>query len=40
VDAKLVTDLKPYYGEKLLILSTCLWGDKDNRYLVLAKEQS
>jgi sortase B len=40
VDAKLVTDLKPYYGEKLLILSTCLWGDKDNRYLVLAKERS
>jgi sortase B len=40
IDATLVTDLKPTYGDKLLILSTCLWGDKDNRYLVLAKEQS
>jgi sortase B len=38
IDATLVEDLKPQYGDKLLILSTCLWGDKDNRYLVLAKE--
>lgn len=32
--------LKPQYGDRLLILSTCLWGDKDNRYLVLAKERT
>jgi sortase B len=38
IDATLVEDLKPQYGDKLLILSTCLWGDKNNRYLVLAKE--
>lgn len=40
VGATLAEDLKPQYGDKLLILSTCLWGDKDNRYLVLAKERT
>ena len=38
VDATLVPELEPTYGDRLLILSTCLWGDKTQRYLVLAKE--
>ena len=29
---------RPQYGDRLLILSTCLWGDRDNRYLIIAKE--
>lgn len=35
-----VTDesLRPEPGEKLIVLSTCLWGDKDRRYLVIAKQ--
>lgn len=40
IGTNLEEDLKPQYGDKLLILSTCLWGDKDSRYLVLAKERS
>ena len=40
LDATLDSEREPAYGEKLLILSTCLWGDKNSRFLVLAKELS
>ena len=38
VGTTLVSELMPEYGDRLLILSTCLWGDRDTRYLILAKE--
>ena len=31
------SDEKPEYGDKVLILSTCLMGDSSQRYLVMAK---
>lgn len=34
----LVKDIKPEYGDKLLILSTCLRTDRSRRFLVIAKE--
>jgi len=34
----LVESAKPKYGDKLLILSTCLRGDRTQRFLVIAKE--
>ncbi len=34
----LVTDDKPKFGDKVLILSTCLRTDRTRRYLVIAKE--
>lgn len=40
LDAVTVSERKPAYGDRLLILSTCLWGDKNSRYLVLARELS
>ena len=40
LNAVQVLSQKPVYGDRLLILSTCLWGDKNSRYLVLAKELS
>ena len=40
MDAVTVSEHEPVYGDRLLILSTCLWGDKNSRYLVLAKELS
>ena len=36
-DVHLVEDEKPEYGDRLLILSSCLWGDRTSRYLVMAK---
>ena len=33
-----VDSLRPHYGDKLLILSTCLRRDRTQRFLVLAKE--
>ena len=38
MDAIHINQSKPDIGDRLLILSTCLWGDRDRRYLVLAKE--
>lgn len=38
VEVNLLEDLRPRYGERLLILSSCLWGDRSSRYLVIAKE--
>ena len=35
---QLVTSEKPQYGDKVLILSTCLVGDRTKRFLVIAKE--
>ncbi len=37
-NVELVDDAKPEYGDKLLILSTCLRGDRTQRFLVIAKE--
>ena len=34
----LITDEKPKFGDKILILSTCLRTDRTKRYLVIAKE--
>ncbi len=36
-DVHLVQDEKPEYGDQLLILSSCLWGDRTSRFLVMAK---
>lgn len=33
-----VNELKPQYGDRLLILSTCLRTDRTRRFLVIAKE--
>ena len=38
VDVNLVQDARPQYGDHLLILSSCLWGDRTSRYLVIARE--
>ena len=35
---QLVGAEKPQYGDKVLILSTCLVGDRTKRFLVIAKE--
>ncbi len=35
---QLVGTEKPQYGDKVLILSTCLVGDRTKRFLVIAKE--
>lgn len=37
-EVQLVTDDRPEYGDKLLILSTCLRTDRTRRFLVIAKE--
>ena len=38
VGTTLESELAPEFGDRLLILSTCLWGDRNTRYLILAKE--
>lgn len=38
MSANLVQEDYPEFGEKCLILSTCLTGDRSRRYLVIAKE--
>ena len=38
VDVHLVSEARPVYGDRILILSSCLWGDRTSRYLVMAKE--
>lgn len=38
VDVHLISEARPEYGDRILILSSCLWGDRTKRYLVLAKE--
>jgi len=35
---QLSADLRPAYGEKVIILSTGLMGDSSQRYLVMAKQ--
>jgi len=37
-EVDLVDDLRPQYGDRLLILSTCLRRDRTHRFLVIAKE--
>ena len=34
----LISEAKPTYGDRVLVLSSCLWGDRTKRYLVFAKE--
>ena len=36
-EVQLAKDIKPKYGDKLLILSTCLRADRTKRFLVIAK---
>lgn len=36
-EVQLNKDIKPKYGDKLLILSTCLRGNRSKRFLVIAK---
>ena len=38
LDVRLVEEAKPEYGDRILVLSSCLWGDRTSRFLVLAKE--
>ena len=38
VDVHLVSEARPVFGDRILILSSCLWGDRTSRYLVMAKE--
>lgn len=38
LDVRLVEKAKPSYGDRILVLSSCLWGDRSSRFLVLAKE--
>lgn len=38
LDVRLVEKAKPTFGDRILILSSCLWGDRTSRFLVLAKE--
>ena len=38
VDVHLVPEAKPSSGDHVLVLSSCLWGDRSRRYLVFAKE--
>ena len=33
-----IDDLRPTSDDKILILSSCLWGDRSSRFLVLARE--
>ena len=37
-EVDLVEDIRPEYGDRLLILSTCLRRDRTHRFLVIAKE--
>lgn len=37
-EVRLVEEAKPKYGDRILVLSSCLWGDRTSRFLVLAKE--
>lgn len=37
VDVQLIPDAKPSEGDQVLVLSSCLWGDRSRRYLVFAK---
>lgn len=36
-ESRVNSDFSPVYGDKVLILSTCLSGDRDSRYLVMGK---
>ena len=38
MSATLDESKRPKYGQKILILSTCLWGDNRQRYLIFAAE--
>lgn len=38
MDVHLVSKARPSYGDRILVLSSCLWGDRTKRYLVFAKE--
>lgn len=38
VDVRLIPEAKPSKGDHVLVLSSCLWGDRSRRYLVFAKE--
>lgn len=38
VDVKLIPEAKPSQGDHVIVLSSCLWGDRTRRYLVFAKE--
>lgn len=38
VDVHLVPEAKPSNGDHVLVLSSCLWGDRSRRFLVFAKE--
>ena len=40
VDVHLIDKVRPSYGDRILVLSSCLWGDRTSRFLVLAKEIS
>ena len=38
VDVHLIPEAKPSQGDHVLVLSSCLWGDRHKRYLVFAKQ--
>ncbi len=38
VDVRLIPEAKPSQGDHVLVLSSCLWGDRHKRFLVYAKQ--
>ncbi|MCR5057269.1 MAG: class B sortase [Clostridiales bacterium] len=38
VDVQLIPEAKPKQGDHVIVLSSCLWGDRSKRYLVFAKQ--
>jgi hypothetical protein len=38
VDVRLIPEAKPSQGDHVLVLSSCLWGDRHRRFLVFAKQ--
>lgn len=38
VDVQLIPEAKPEQGDHVIVLSSCLWGDRSKRFLVFAKQ--
>lgn len=38
VDVHLIPEAKPEQGDHVIVLSSCLWGDRKSRFLVYAKQ--
>ena len=38
MEVRLIPEARPSEGDRVVVLSSCLWGDRTKRYLVFAKE--